>query len=117
MKKIALAAIAALAVQFPAIAGQPFRYTSKCYVLKNEDQCVIIETRDTSGALRSRNIFSNKAGLTIKMRWNGQKFVQTDSYNKFEYTWEYKVNPEVVEDGITGTVVMPGVTVVNISWD
>jgi hypothetical protein len=117
MKKIALAVIAALAVQFPAIAGQPFRYNAKCYILKIEDQCVVIETRESGGGLKSRNIFSNKTALTIKTRWNGQKFVTWDSHNNFEYDWQYKPNPEIVEDGITGTLVMPGVTVINISWD
>ena len=117
MKKLALAIAATLVAQFPALAGQPFRYNAKCYVGQVEDQCVIIETRESGGGLKSRNIFSNKVGLTIKLRWNGQKFVTWDSHNKFEYDWIYQVNPEVQENGITGTVVMPGVTVVNISWD
>lgn len=117
MKKFALAVVAALAVQLPAWANQPFRYNAKCYVGQIEDECVVIETRETGGALKTRNIFSNRAGLTIKMRWNGERFVTWDSHNKFEYNWTYKPNPEIQENGITGTVVMPGVTVINVSWD
>lgn len=118
MKKFALAVVAALAAQLPAWANQPFRYNAKCYVGQIEDQCVVIETRETGGALKSRNIFSNRAGLTIKMRWDKtkNKFVQTDSHNKFEYEWTYKPNPEIVENGVTATEVMPGVFTF-VSWD
>lgn len=117
MKKLALAALFTIAAQLPAWANQPFRYSAKCYVGQIEDECVVIETRESGGGLKSRNIFSNRAGLTIKMRWNGEKFITWDSHNKFEYHWIYKVNPDVQENGISGTYVMPGVTVVNVSWD
>lgn len=116
MKKVSIAVLTLLSICTPAFAN-PFRYNAKCYVGPIQDECVVIETREKGGALKSRNIFSNKAALTIKLRWDGQKFVTWDSHNKFDYDWQYKPNPEVVEDGITGTLVMPGVTVVNISWD
>lgn len=116
MKKFSLAVFAVLSAALPAIAN-PFRYNATCYVGPIQDNCVVIETREKGGALKSRNIFSNKAGLTIKLRWDGEKFVTFDTHNKFEYVWQYKPNSEIVENGITGTLVMPGVTVVNISWD
>jgi hypothetical protein len=116
MKTFFVSVLAVLSASTPAFAN-PFRYNANCYVGPIQDSCVVIETREDGGALKSRNIFSNKAGLTIKLRWDGKKFVQWDSHNKFEYVWPYKPNPQIVEEGITGTLVMPGVTVVNISWD
>ena len=122
MKKIAFALIALISAASPALA-EPFRYQTKCYLdLPNsmqqvDDKCVVIETRESGGALKARNIFSNAFGLTIKMRWNGTQFIQNDSYNKFDYHWDYKPNPNIQENGITATYVMPGVSVMNISWD
>lgn len=116
MKSLFLSFLTFISTISPALAN-PFRYNANCYVGPIQDNCVVIETRESGGALKSRNIFSNKAGLTIKLRWDGNKFVQWDSHNKFDYTWPYKPNPEIVENGVTGTLVMPGVTVVNISWD
>ena len=119
MKNFLFATAAFFVIQIPAFAGQPFRYTAKCYVVNVEDQCVIVETREKGGALKSRNIFSNKAGLTIKMWWDSKqnKFVQTDSFNKFEYNWEYKANPEIKDGDIVATEVIPKVYVLGISWD
>ena len=122
MKKIAIALFAVLSAT-PAFAGQPFRYETTCYIdagdaiYKIDDKCVVIETREKGGALKTRNIFSNVFGLTIKNRWNGEKFLTWDSHNKFEYFYEYKVNPNITKDGISATYVMPGVSVHNISWD
>ena len=38
-----------------------------------------------------------------------------DSYNKFEYKWEYKVGG--VGDQGAHTYVMPGLLIQNVSWD
>ena len=121
MKKVILPIIAVLSFQFPAFAQQPFKYKTDCYLESNgsyrEDVCTVIETREKGGALKTRNIFSNRFGLTVKMRWVGDKFLTWDSYNQFEYHWIYKPNPDIQKDGITATYVMPGVSVHNISWD
>lgn len=101
---------------------RPFIYETACALETKEpygfieDTCKVIETRETGGALRSRNIFSNKFGLTIKSRYDEKKgFVTYDSHNKFEYAWTYKVG------GVSGlgawTMVMPGFYVQNVSWD
>lgn len=95
---------------------RPFRYETACGIEKEDqfydDTCVVIETREPNGALRTRNIFSNRFGLTIKSRFDKEKgFVTWDSHNKFEYKYEYKVG------GTGWTYVMPGVLVENVSWD
>ena len=95
---------------------RPFRYETPCALEYNNefqvDNCVVIETRETGGALRTRNIFSNKFGLTIKGRFDKEKGYMTwDSHNKFEYKWDYKVG------GSSWTYVMPGLLLENISWD
>jgi hypothetical protein len=77
----------------------------------------VIETRETGGALRTRNIYSNRFGLTIKLRWDEmqKKYVQYDSHNKFDYSWEYKVGSV---DGLGAWIyVMPGVLLQNVSFD
>ena len=99
---------------------RPFRYETPCALeSKNEflkDNCVVIETRETGGALRTRSIYSNRFGLTIKSWFDKEKGYMTyDSYNKFEYKFEYKVGSV---DGLGAwSVVMPGFYVQNISWD
>lgn len=95
---------------------RPFVYETNCILESGiqtyEDVCKIVETRESGGALRTRNIFSNKFGLTIKGRFDKEKGYMTwDSYNKFEYKWDYKVG------GSGWSYVMPGVLVENISWD
>ena len=121
MKKLIL--LAALMLFSPALAEthyQPFRYESSC-ALENGDQfmtdlCVVIETREKGGALRTRNIFSNKHALTIKGRFDKEKGYMTwDSHNKFEYKWEYKIGGSA--DPGAWTYVMPGFLVQNVSWD
>ena len=118
MKK--LLALAALLCASPVLAqSRPFTYETPCALESKDefqmDTCKVVETREKNGTLRSRNIFSNRFGLTIKMRWNGKKYIQTDSHNKFEYSWEYK-NGGV--DGLGAwTVVMPGFYLQNVSWD
>lgn len=121
--------IATMLLMSPALAQEtkqevktyrPFRYESACIVEKDtqtyEDMCVIIETREKGGALRTRNIYSNKFGLTIKGRFDKEKGYMTwDSHNKFEYKWEYKVGGN--QDLGAWTYVMPGFLVQNISWD
>ena len=95
---------------------KPFRYETPCQLETNnniyEDTCIVIETRETGGALRTRNIFSNKWKLTIKGRFDKEKGYMTwDNYNKREYKWDYQVG------GTGWTYVMPGVLVENVSWD
>jgi hypothetical protein len=80
------------------------------------DTCKIVETREVGGALRTRNIFSNRFRLTIKGRFDKQKGYMTwDNYNKREYKWEYKVGGQD-NDG-AWTYVMPGFLLQNVSWD
>lgn len=99
---------------------RPFRYETPCALeTKQEfmmDECTVIETRESSGALRTRNIYSNRFGLTIKGRFDKEKGYMTwDSHNKYEYKWEYKVGSV---DGLgTYTYVMPGFLLQNVSWD
>jgi len=119
MKKLIV--LAALLFSSPAFAQEtqtyrPFRYETPCGIeSKNEffeDTCVVIETRESNGALRTRNIFSNRFTLTIKSRFDKEKgFVIWDSHNKYEYKWEYKLG------GTGWSYVMPGVLVENVSWD
>jgi hypothetical protein len=99
---------------------QPFRYETPCLLEVGDqtypDICVVIETREKGGALRTRNIFSNKHSLTIKGRFDKEKGYMTwDSYNKFEYKWEYKVGGN--EANGAWTEVMPSFYVQNVSWD
>jgi len=99
---------------------RPFRYETPCALqAKDEfllDQCTVIETRETGGALRTRNIFSNRFSLTIKSRFDKEKgFMTWDSHNKFEYKFDYRVG------GVEGTeawsYVMPGFLLRDVSWD
>lgn len=98
---------------------KPFVYETPC-VLEYQDQmysdtCKVIETRETGGALRTRNIFSNKFRLTIKGRFDKtQGYMTWDSHNKREYKWDYKVN--TTQEG-GWTYVMPGFMLQNVSWD
>jgi hypothetical protein len=99
---------------------RPFLYETPCMIERGmstyPDVCVVIETRENGGALRTRNIFSNKHGLTIKGRFDKEKGYMTwDSYNKFEYKWEYKIGGQGDEGA--WTYVMPGFLVQNVSWD
>ena len=99
---------------------KPFRYETPCQLEKNsniyEDTCIVIETRETGGALRTRNIFSNRYKLTIKSRFDKEKgFMTWDSHNKFAYKWEYKVAG--VNDQGAWSMVMPGFLLQNVSWD
>lgn len=99
---------------------RPFRYETPCALeskgLFLEDICVVIETRETGGHLRSRNIFSNKFKLTVKSWFDKEKgFMTWDSHNKFDYKWEYKVGG--VGDPGAWSYVMPGFLVQNVSWD
>ena len=123
MKLIALAAT--LLLFAPALAQtapakpktyRPFTYETPCALEAGLqtyfDTCKVVETRETGGALRTRNIFSNKWKLTIKGRFDKTLGYMTwDSHNKREYKWEYKVG------GMGWTYVMPGVLLQNISWD
>lgn len=99
---------------------RPFRYETKCALETKEefleDNCVVIETREKGGALRTRNIFSNRFSLSIKGRFDEEKGYMTwDSHNKYEYKWDYKVGGN---DGLgIWTYVMPGFLLQNVSWD
>jgi hypothetical protein len=122
MKKLILAA--AIFFTSPAFAQQqtyrPFAYKTPCALETKDDfsldECTVIETREKGGALRTRNIYSNRFKLTIKGRFDKEKGYMTwDSHNKFEYKWEYKVGGV---DGLgTYTYVMPGFLLQNVSWD
>ena len=99
---------------------RPFRYETPCLLESGmatyPDTCIVIETREKGGALRTRNIFSNKHGLTIKGRFDKEQGYMTwDSFNKFEYKWEYKIGGSA--DPGAWTYVMPGFLVQNVSWD
>lgn len=117
MKKFLL--FTAILLSSPAFAQTSYRefvYETNCKLetsgITHDDVCKVIETREKGGALRSRNIFSNRFRLTIKGRFDKQKGYMTwDSHNKYEYKWDYKVN----SDG--WTYVMPGVLMESISWD
>ena len=124
MKKLLFAA--ALLFSAPVYAQQsptnyqPFRYETSCALMYEgnpmTDLCVVIETREKGGALRTRNIFSNRFGLTIKSRFDKTKgFVTWDSHNKFEYKWEYKVGGDAGSG--MWSYVMPGFLLENVSWD
>lgn len=96
-----------------------FTYKTNCWVQAPSsyvgDICTVVETREDNGALRTRNIFSNRFGLTVKSRFDPVKgFVTWDSYNKFEYKWEYKVGSI---DGKVASYVMPGFLLEDVSWD
>jgi hypothetical protein len=99
---------------------RPFTYETPCVleagIQTHSDTCKVVETREKGGALRTRNIYSNKYGLTIKRRFDKEKgYMTLDSHNKFEYKWEYKVGGNQ-ELGVW-TYVMPGFLVQNVSWD
>ena len=118
MKKLFIAAL--LLSASPAFAYSAFKYETPCALTsKNQvsyDVCKVVETRERGGALRTRNIFSNAWGLTIKSRFDKERgFVTWDSYNKFEYKWEYKLSG--VEDNGNWSEVMPSVLLQNVSWD
>ena len=125
MKK--LIALALILSGAPALATpeqnafyRPFRYETPCILEQGiqtyPDTCVVIETREKGGALRTRNIFSNKHGLTIKGRFDKEQGYMTwDSHNKFAYKWEYKV-AGTGEQG-AWSLVMPGFLLQNVSWD
>ena len=100
--------------------SQPFTYTTQCALeTTNEfliDNCKVIETRESNGALKSRNIFSNRFSLTIKSWFDKTHgFVTWDSHNKYKYKWEYVLKP--VGDLGNWSVVMPGVYLKDVSWD
>ena len=126
MKLLALAAT--LLLTSPALAQttqkpkvyRPFVYETPCALdagLQAQfDTCKVVETRETGGALRTRNIYSNRFGLTIKSWFDKEKgFMTWDSHNKFAYKWEYKLG-SVGQLGSWSNV-MPGFYVQNVSWD
>ena len=128
MKSLILAAVlltgSAFAQTAPTVAKpkvyRPFTYETPCALEAGlqtyYDTCKVVETRETGGALRTRNIFSNKFGLTIKSWFDKEKgFMTWDSHNKFAYKWEYKVGG-VNQEG-AWSMVMPGFLLQNVSWD
>lgn len=122
MKKLLL--VAAIIFANPVFAQtktyRPFTYETPCALETptefQMDTCKVVETRETGGALRTRNIFSNRFSLTIKSRFDKEKgFVTWDSHNKFEYKFDYKVSGV---DGLGAwSMVMPGFLLQNVSWD
>ena len=117
MKKLLLLL---LLVPTAALANPPFKYKTNCY-LETEteyqaDVCTVVETREKGGGLKTRNIYSNRFGLTIKSWFDPKKgFMTWDSHNKFEYKWEYKTGS--VGNQVPHSYVMPGVLLENVSWD
>jgi hypothetical protein len=104
----------------PAKIYRPFIYETPCSLETPKeymmDTCKVIETREKGGALRTRNIYSNRFGLTIKLYFDKQKGYMTwDSHNKFEYKYEYK--NAVIDRGDPWTMVMPSFYLLNVSWD
>jgi len=80
------------------------------------DTCKVVETRETGGSLRTRNIYSNRFGLTIKSWFDKERgFMTWDSHNKFAYKWQYRVSG--VADQGSWSMVMPGFLLQNVSWD
>lgn len=119
MKKL-LILLALMPIPSLAADYKPFTYSTPCALESNHefqmDDCTVVETREKGGALRTRNIYSNRFSLTIKSRFDKEKgFLTWDSHNKFEYKFEYKVG------GVAGlgayTYVMPGFLIQNVSWD
>lgn len=104
----------------PASASPTFKYYTNCVLESqgtlSEDVCTVVETREKGGALKTRNIYSNRFSLTIKSWFDKEKgFMTWDSHNKFEYKWEYKVGN--YNNTQPYTYVMPGVMVESVSWD
>lgn len=104
----------------PASARPVFKYYTTC-VLESSgtvtaDVCTVVETRETSGALKTRNIYSDRFGLTIKSRSDKENgFVTWDSHNQFEYKWNYVIGN--YNGTQPYTYVMPGILVENVSWN
>jgi len=118
MKKLIL--LAAIFLPIPSLAGPPFKYQTNCYIESSgelySDVCTVVETRQSGGALKTRNIYSNRFSLTIKSRFDKVKgFVTWDSHNKYEYKWDYKIGGSNGQSAFT--YVMPGVLLENVSWD
>lgn len=118
MKTLALLAAFVAISPLSALASPATRYTAPCYLepgsgITYQDECVVIETRTGKGFLNTRNIFSNRFGLTVKGRFReGVGYVTWDSHNDYEYKWEYEVGR------IPGTsYVMPRFSVEGLPWD
>lgn len=119
MKQFLLPVLVVFGIQFPSLANpQAFKYKTPCYLEVGdkylEDVCTVVETRQSGGALKTRNIFSNKFGLTVKSWFGDRGFMTWDSHNKFEYPWQYKVGNA---GGTTASYVMPGFLLQDVSWD
>lgn len=104
-----------LLLPLPAFAAPIYKYRTTCYLESQnqlvQDTCTVVETRENDGALKTRNIYSNKFSLTVKSWFDDkQGFMTWDSHNKFNYKWQYKANQY-------GSYVMPGFLVENVSWD
>lgn len=104
----------------PASAVPAFKYYTNCVLESSgtisEDICTVVETREKGGALKTRNIYSNRFKLTIKSWFDKEKgFMTWDSHNKFEYKWNYKLGSYNSTEPYT--YVMPGVMLQNVSWD
>lgn len=104
-----------------SFASPVFKYKTPCILdsqgVVTTDVCTVVETRENTGALRTRNIFSNKFRLTIKSRFDKVLgFVTWDNYNNREYKWEYQVR-KFEGNSEPYSEVMPGVFVESVSWD
>ncbi len=120
MKSALIGLAASVAIVLPAKADSTFRFNAPCYTqyqgVTYKDNCVVVETRDGDGWLKTRNIFSNKFSLTIKS-WFDKDFglLTWDSYNKGNpYKWQYRLNRSGFP---SGSEVMPNFYVENLSWD
>jgi hypothetical protein len=108
-------------VPLPAFANPVFKYKTTCYLETETDYrsdvCTVVETRENNGALRTRNVFSNRFGLTIKGRFDSQRgYITWDSHNKFEYKWDYKIG-NIPGSTTPHSYIMPGFLLENVSWD
>jgi hypothetical protein len=113
--------ISLILLPLPVFANPAFKYKTPCFLETKtdflEDTCTVVETREKGGALKTRNIYSNRFGLTIKGRFDPkQGYLTWDNYNNFMYKWDYKVG-HIPGSFQPHSYVMPGFLVENISWD
>lgn len=115
---IAALSVGLVTTSLPVLASsKPFEYYTKCALINNgvhEDTCKVIETRESSGRLKTRNIFSNKLSFSIKSWLNSEdEYVTWDSYNKRDYYWTYR---ESYINGARFTAVTEWFFLEQVSW-
>lgn len=120
MLNVLLATLLLSAGALQAKADTTYTYKAKCFsevaFTYLEDLCTIVDTRTPNGALKSRGIFSNRFGLSIKSRFDPVRgFVTWDSLSNQEYQWSYQAEPGEAETAYSR--VMPRFLVEGIPWD